>query len=161
MTIEKPELNDDQSDLETTFYNFDELQNVQLAKLKERVKKVQEAKSRIEGIIMWHDSVNTTDPQIVKENEQIIKTETPLILAEIDGLFDLLIEDIKRTGGIKFKYGDTDQTEEILKRISKIRAKAENGEVSDRQEITRTNDLRTKVFELIDMILELKKPVQS
>jgi hypothetical protein len=160
MTSEQPKANEtNDEEPKVGFHNFEEYKKEQLIALRDRIKGIKEAKSKIENISMWKDSAGTDDYKIVEQNERIIKVETPLILEAIDQRFALLEEEIRRNGEVKSDSGKAYQAEDVVSNIESLRKSS----TLTKEElpllikkITRVNDYRAKVSELMNLLFDIK-----
>lgn len=127
-----------------------------LETIKKRIKDIKEAKNHIDGMVGLGDLV-PADAKIIEEKEDFIGDESEAVLSEIEKQFESLYAEIMNGGEIKSET-KTYAPEGIIATIKAMKEIANKGNDSfDPRNITRTNGLRKKVTDLLDLLVSFRQ----
>ncbi len=157
MTIENPPR--DHNEEETPRQGFD-FENGWKDIIKERIQKINDTKTRLEElqkqVEAWGDS-SPQDHTDINKLVQMIEEEKKSALEEINLRFDILKAGVMQETEIKSESGNIYKPEDVAKTIDKVRGEIFNSGSSDLQFVTRANNLRSRVSEVVELYFEINK----
>lgn len=121
------------------------------------IQEILDAKNHIEGMLALGANGRSEDTKILLEKRKTIETEFNMAQMLIDRQFELLEIEIQNGGDIVSQSGRIYKPEDVISIINKLKNDANSGQLVDYNLVTRTNDLRPRVSELLNLILELKR----
>lgn len=162
MSIENPNLEEEKEiapDAEDTHEVEDRTEKDAILLIKSKIEELKALKNQfadrkreIEG---WGD-VTSADRNLMKKDEESLKTDKYVIQIAIDNRFNALENEIRNMGEIKSLTG-TYSAEDIISKIDVIRREIRKEEGSPvTRTITRANNLRGRVSELVELSNDLK-----